>query len=138
VARPLALTLTLFAILAGCGGERSTRAEDNPTRPVIPIAGNLLDASSFDPIEQQTVTVPANGSREVPLEFGSVKAGSVILITDHHEDLRATVGGVPFREGDLFGVPAYFVILLRPGAPTLLLENGAAEKWRRGDRNGRT
>jgi hypothetical protein len=120
-----ALLLVLAAVLAGCEGAASDPKEASPPPRdrVQPLGGNLLNAASLEPIGDRGASVPAGASKELSLAFGSVEAGSVILITNRPENLKAAIGGVPLRKGDLFGVPASFLTLANPGTVTLTLTN---------------
>jgi len=119
---------SLALVLSACGGSapQGSPVEPDPEQPVHTIAGNLVDAAEMEPVGRQSLRLPANGTREIPLEFGGAEAGSVIVITDQPEDVRASVGGVPLHEGDLLGVPAYFLILSHPGGSKLRLVNASS------------
>jgi hypothetical protein len=119
----LLLLVVAAAFVAGCSGENSDRPDAARPKPVKTLGGNLLNAVSLEPIGGSGASVPAGASKEISFDFGSVKAGSVALITDQPEHLRASIGGVPLRKGDLFGTPAFFLTLANPGTVTVKLTN---------------
>jgi hypothetical protein len=120
-----ALLIFFLALVVGCGGAdpQPREASEGRSEPVRPLAANLLDASSLEPIDGRLALVPANGRRELEFDFGTATVGSVIVLTDKHDDLKAAIGGVRLRTGDLFGAPADFLVVSRPGRITLTLEN---------------
>jgi hypothetical protein len=119
----LVALLVASALVAGCGGGDSEPPDAARSKPVQPLGGNLLNAVSLEPIGGRGASVPAGASKKVSFAFGSVKAGSVILITDKPKDLKASIGGVPLQKGDMFGAPAFFLSLANPGTVMVTLTN---------------
>jgi hypothetical protein len=119
----LVALLVASALVAGCRGGDSEPPDAKSSKLVQPLGGNLLNAASLEPIGGRGASVPAGASKEVSFAFGSVKAGSVILITNEPEHLKASIGGVPLQKGDMFGAPAFFLSLANPGTVTVKLTN---------------
>jgi hypothetical protein len=121
--RPSLVLVVVTAVLTGCSLADADPPEASPPKPVQPLGGNLLNAASLEPIGRQGASVPGGASKNVSLDFGPVEAGSVILMTNRPKDLKAAIGGIPLRKGDLFGTPAFFLTLAHPGKVTLNLSN---------------
>jgi hypothetical protein len=119
----LLLLIVAAALVAGCSGESSEPPDAARSEPVQPLGGNLLNAASMEPIGDRGASVPAGASEEVSFAFGSVEAGSVILVTDQPKHLKASIGGVPLSKGDMFGAPAFFLSLANPGTVKMKLTN---------------